>query len=510
MKLVLRNLNSILPLRRSIQGGGWALLPAVLMAAAAALLTDAAPTRAADPLVLTPNCSPLSGTAPLVVSCTPSTTGGVPPIVQFEYFVVGGNPGSGIGPSFTATYTASGAMKVTAIDSNGTIVSETLDVTITVTPPPPLVLTPNCSPLTGTAPLVVSCTPSTTGGVPPIVQFEYFVVGGNPGSGTGPSFSATYTASGIMKVTAIDSNGTIVSEILTVTITVTPPPPLVLTPNCSPLTGTAPLVVSCTPSTTGGVPPIVQFEYFVVGGNPGSGTGPSFSATYTASGIMKVTAIDSNGTIVSEILNVTMAPPVLTANCSPLSGTAPVLVNCTAAATGGTAPVTISYAAATGSPTSGSGASFATTYLAAGTHTIVVTATDSLGRTDTETFNVTVLAAPITIDVWPGLNVNPFVCRSPFILPVALFSTAGFDATKLDVASLRLNGTVPALARTHAIDLNWDGRKDLLVYFDHKAVASAIGCPLANGTIVPVTITGKTVGGLSVTGSDKLRIVSVW
>ncbi|HYY91439.1 MAG TPA: hypothetical protein VE955_05565, partial [Candidatus Dormibacteraeota bacterium] len=70
------------------------------------------------------------------------------------------------------------------------------------------------------------------------------------------------------------------------------------------------------------------------------------------------------------------APLAVTISC-PATGTVGTAVTCTASATGGTAPYTFSWTATGGSPATGTGTSFSTTYSSKGSKTISVTGTDS-------------------------------------------------------------------------------------------------------------------------------------
>jgi beta propeller repeat protein len=79
----------------------------------------------------------------------------------------------------------------------------------------------------------------------------------------------------------------------------------------------------------------------------------------------------------------------------------------------------------------------------------------------------------------------------------------GYLVTQIDISSIRLNGTVPALAKPKAIgDYDKDGIPDLMVKFDRAAVQKI----LALGNQVEITITGK-VAGVDFEGSDTIRVI---
>jgi hypothetical protein len=79
----------------------------------------------------------------------------------------------------------------------------------------------------------------------------------------------------------------------------------------------------------------------------------------------------------------------------------------------------------------------------------------------------------------------------------------GYLVTQIDISSIRLNGTVPALAKPKAIgDYDKDGIPDLMVKFDRAAVQKI----LAPGNQVEITIMGK-VAGVDFEGGDTIRVI---
>ena len=111
-----------------------------------------------------------------------------------------------------------------------------------------------------------------------------------------------------------------------------------------------------------------------------------------------------------------------------------------------------------------------------------------------------------TIDVRPETFPNVIDTAAGGRLTVAIFSTAGFDATTIVPGSLRLAssstfGAADHPASTHGkvIDVNGDGRADLLVEFDVDRVQ------LVPGDAV-LDLWGRTRGGLAFTGSDLAEV----
>jgi hypothetical protein len=113
----------------------------------------------------------------------------------------------------------------------------------------------------------------------------------------------------------------------------------------------------------------------------------------------------------------------------------------------------------------------------------------------------------VTIDVAPGAFPNVIDLDGADRLQVAIFSTAGFDATEIVPWSLRLASATTygaagqlALTGVRAQDVNKDGRRDLLVEFKVDRLE------LIAGDIV-VDVWGRTWRNVAFTGSDLVEIV---
>jgi len=79
----------------------------------------------------------------------------------------------------------------------------------------------------------------------------------------------------------------------------------------------------------------------------------------------------------------------------------------------------------------------------------------------------------------------------------------GYDVSKINISSIRLNGIVPAMTRpTKVGDYDKDRVPDLMVKFDASAVKSL----LTPGSQVEITITGE-VAGIAFEGSDTIRVI---
>lgn len=114
----------------------------------------------------------------------------------------------------------------------------------------------------------------------------------------------------------------------------------------------------------------------------------------------------------------------------------------------------------------------------------------------------------ITIDIKPGSDPNSINLRSRGVLPVAILGSEQFDALAVDPATVLLgdpglSGTAAPI-RDAAEDVNADGWMDLLLHFRTQAL-------VANGALdassEEARLTGETLDGFSVEGSDAVRIV---
>jgi len=112
----------------------------------------------------------------------------------------------------------------------------------------------------------------------------------------------------------------------------------------------------------------------------------------------------------------------------------------------------------------------------------------------------------VTIDVRPETFPNVIDVAADGRLTVAIFSTAGFDATAIVPGSLRLASSStfgaadhPASTHGQVIDVNGDGRADLLVELEISRVQ------LVPGDLV-LDLWGRTRGGVAFTGSDLVEV----
>ena len=113
----------------------------------------------------------------------------------------------------------------------------------------------------------------------------------------------------------------------------------------------------------------------------------------------------------------------------------------------------------------------------------------------------------ISIDIKPGSDPNSINLGSNGNIPVVIFSTDTFDATTVDPATIMLaDAGVKARGKKGDLmasfeDIDLDGLLDLLIHIDTQSL-------VLSDDDVEALLTGETFDGLSISGTDAIRIVS--
>lgn len=105
----------------------------------------------------------------------------------------------------------------------------------------------------------------------------------------------------------------------------------------------------------------------------------------------------------------------------------------------------------------------------------------------------------LTIDIMPGNDRNR-ISPSQGSVWVAILSEEGFDASRIDAATVRFGPEETLALRTGVRDVDMDGTLDLLVRF-HVADAG-----IACGDTT-VALSGRTIDGLEIAGEDAIETV---
>ena len=134
-------------------------------------------------------------------------------------------------------------------------------------------------------------------------------------------------------------------------------------------------------------------------------------------------------------------------------------------------------------------------------------------------WRVVLASEQIELDIKPGSCPNPLNPNSRRVLPVAILGTAGFDVHDIDVSSLLLEGVSPVGSKIQDVSRpvsdsdecactarGPDGFEDLMLKFKRQDVASGLGTSSQGETLV-LTITGNTLDGTPIQGTDCIVIV---
>ena len=112
---------------------------------------------------------------------------------------------------------------------------------------------------------------------------------------------------------------------------------------------------------------------------------------------------------------------------------------------------------------------------------------------------------PVKIDIKPGSFPNSINLGNGGTVPVAIFSTATFDATKVDPltvtlagASVQLKGKGTPMAAFE--DVDGDGLKDIVVHVSTDALE-------LSESDTEAILQGKTLDGTPIRGTDSIRVV---
>jgi Ca-activated chloride channel family protein len=104
----------------------------------------------------------------------------------------------------------------------------------------------------------------------------------------------------------------------------------------------------------------------------------------------------------------------------------------------------------------------------------------------------------VKIDLKPGSYPNSIRLGNPGVVPVAVLTTACFDATTIDPDSVEFAGAYPLRSTTE--DVDDDGDDDMLFHFARLDLE-------LYGSSTEATLTGETEGGVPIQGTDTVRIV---
>jgi len=270
------------------------------------------------PLIASSASSTDSGEAPLTVEFTASASGGATPY-SFHWDFGDGTDSTEQNPNHTYSQAGTFAADLTVTDGTGKSDSDSLTIRVDA-PPDPLSAGASAAPESGFIPLAVEFTGIASGGTPPY-SFHWDFGDGNSSDIQSPSHSynlaGTYTA----VLTLTDDQGRIDTANILISALINPPPPQASL-SASPLSGVAPLAVSCTAHASGGTPPYTYHWEF---GDGADSTAQNPIHTFTQVGAFTITLVvfDSGGKQDSDSTTVTVSSPPHTVS-SPQTPAGPV------------------------------------------------------------------------------------------------------------------------------------------------------------------------------------------
>jgi hypothetical protein len=104
----------------------------------------------------------------------------------------------------------------------------------------------------------------------------------------------------------------------------------------------------------------------------------------------------------------------------------------------------------------------------------------------------------ISIDIKPGSDPNSINLKSKGVVPVAVLTTDGFDASNVDPATVLFAGAAPLHWTME--DVDGDGDVDLLFHFKTQELE-------LDADSTDATLTGDTMDGKHIEGTDLVNIV---
>jgi len=119
---------------------------------------------------------------------------------------------------------------------------------------------------------------------------------------------------------------------------------------------------------------------------------------------------------------------------------------------------------------------------------------------DNVVLQMTATLVDVDIDIKPGSFPNSINLNSKGRVPVAILTTAVFDALTVDPVTVAFGPAGAAPVRWAAEDVDYDGDLDLVLHFKTQETGIVAGDTEA-------TLTGETFGGAPISGTDSVRTI---
>ncbi|MDO6472171.1 PKD domain-containing protein [Maribacter sp. 1_MG-2023] len=337
---------------------------------------------------------PTNGSAPLEVNFDGSDSTDDSDIASYSWDFGDGTTATGINVDKTFIYSGTYNVVLTVTANDGGTDTEAIEITSSGAPIANIVATPQI----GDTPLDVSFDASGSSGDNAIVSYAWDYGDGIMGSGITSSHIYTAIGNFTAKLTITDSAG--LTDTGNILITVSAPDNTAPTAvaAATPLSGETPLLVDFDASASTDDNGIFSYSWDF-GDGTANETGSLISHTYTDEGTYNaiLTVTDAEGLMDTETIEIVVSPTTVTnlaptalAIASPLTGSAPLLVDFDASGSSDDNGIS-SY-----SWDFGDGSAIATgilishTYTSEGTFDAVLTVTDDEGLTDTSIIEIIV------------------------------------------------------------------------------------------------------------------------
>ncbi|WP_405381828.1 PKD domain-containing protein [Maribacter sp. LLG6340-A2] len=330
-----------------------------------------------------------SGNAPLTVQFTGRNSTGDGPLTYSWDFADGGTSNSvDTEHTFTTgTYTVS----LTITDSSN--VTDTDTITITVNDPPnqlPMAVI-EADPISGTAPLEVEFSASSSTDDGPLT-YAWDFADGDTSTLEEPEHTFSESGSYVVSLTVTDEFNETDTE--TITITVNDPtnqlPVAVIEAN--PISGTAPLEVEFSGSSSTDDGPLT-YAWDFADGDTSTLEEPEHTFSESGSYVVSLTVTDEFNETDTETITITVNDPpnqlpVAVIEADPISGTSPLEVKFSGRSSTDDGPLTYAWDFADGDTSTLEEPEH--TFSESGSYVVSLTVTDEFNETDTETITITV------------------------------------------------------------------------------------------------------------------------
>ncbi len=456
---------------------------------------------------------PTNGSAPLEVNFDGSDSTDDSDIASYSWNFGDGTTATGINVDKTFIYSGTYNVVLTVTANDGGTDTEAIEITSSGAPIANIVATPQI----GDTPLDVSFDASGSSGDNTIVSYAWDYGDGTMGSGITSTHTYTLVGNFTAKLTITDSADLTDTENILITVEA----PLNVAPtavaSATPLNGEAPLIVDFDAAGSTDDNGITTYSW-----NFGDGsaieTGALTSHTYTNEGTYDaiLTVTDAEGLMDTETIEIIVSPttvinlaPTAVATASPLTGSAPLLVDFDASGSSDDVAI-VSYSWDFGDGTTGTGINPSHTYNSVNNFTATLTVIDSEGLLDSATIEINVTQpvsgntppialttatpmngeAPLLVEFdasgssdddaivsysWDfgdgttGTGINPshtYTSINTFTANLTVIDSDGLsDATTIDITVTQpSSGNTPPIAITTATPMN--GEAPLLVEFD--------------------------------------------